>query len=62
MFIFIDIFFILEFFMLCNKKYKIGRSNPNNQVDVPIEEDLSVSRLHAELLLKYEEKQCVWPT
>nr|QNH68103.1 nibrin [Brachionus koreanus] len=44
--------------LLCNKKYKIGRLMPNAEVDIKIDSDQTVSRLHAELLIKYDQDQC----
>lgn len=34
-------------------------ANNANEVDIPIDADQTVSRLHAELFIKYEESQCV---
>ena len=50
-------------FLLSNRSYKVGRNNPpvttNAQTnDIQIESDLTVSRTHAEILIKFDEKHC----
>lgn len=32
---------------------------PNTDIDITIDSDQTVSRLHAELLLKFDQNQCV---
>lgn len=42
--------------------YKVGRfveGQTKGDVDISIASDQSISRLHAELLLKYDESECV---
>ena len=49
-----------RFYLLTNKKYKIGRylaNNANSDVEIQIGNDQTVSRLHAELLIKFEENK-----
>ena len=47
------------FNLLCNKKYKIGRLQ-SNEIDIClIDADQSVSRLHADLFIKFEVDQSV---
>ncbi len=45
--------------LLCNRVYKIGRSIGDQEIGLIIEEDKTVSRLHAEILMKYDENKCV---
>lgn len=49
--------------MLSNRIYKIGRKNPVGNTsgplnDIQIESDQTVSRTHAEILIKFDEKKC----
>ena len=47
---------------MSNRIYKIGRKNPVGSSapvnDIQIESDQTVSRTHAEILIKFDEKKC----
>lgn len=47
-------------YLLCNRTYKIGRAqvDPTKNPDLALNGDSSVSRLHAEILIKFNEAQC----
>lgn len=47
-------------YLLCNRVYKIGRVQQiaSQNPDLALDGDTSVSRLHAELLIKFNETQC----
>jgi pSer/pThr/pTyr-binding forkhead associated (FHA) protein len=46
--------------LLSNRNYKIGRKNPTEtkNADIEVGDDPSVSRVHAEILIKFDEKIC----
>ena len=48
-------------YLVANKTYKVGRfiDGQASAVEIPIGSDQSISRLHAEIQLTYDENDCV---